>query len=78
MIYTRLITIAVEKKQYQTALEYIDFNIKQCDTKIDIPELAVNYSDKAEIMFQLNRYSEALQWADSSMVYTKMIGSPHI
>jgi tetratricopeptide (TPR) repeat protein len=76
LIYTRLVTIAIAQKQFKKALEYIDFNIKQCDTKTDIPELAVNYSDKAEIMFQLKRYSEALQWADSSMVYTKMIGSP--
>lgn len=76
IVYTRLATIAIERKEYTKAIEYIDLNLSNCDRSIDIPELAVNYSDKAEIMFQLQQYTAAMRWADSSMLYTKRIGSP--
>lgn len=76
LVYTRLATIAIEQQLFDKAIEYINHNLAQCDREKDIAELAVNFSDKAEVMYALKRYPEAMQWADSSLVYNKKIGSP--
>lgn len=76
LVYTRLATIAIEQRAFDKAIEYIDHNLIQCDRAKDIAELAVNFSDKAEVMYALQRYPEAMRWADSSLLYNKKIGSP--
>ncbi len=76
LIYTRLITLAIEKKDYPLALEYINNNLQICDREKDIPELAVNYSDKAEIYLNMKQYDLAKQYADSSLIFTKLTQSP--
>ncbi len=76
LVNTRLVTVAIEKKQYDTALYYINTNLALCNRNTDVAELAVNYSDKAEVYLNLSQFNEAKKWADSSLVFTLLTQSP--
>lgn len=72
--YSNLQGIAWEKEDYKKALLYLDSSFLYTD-KIDIPNLAINYFDKADLYIELKNYSRANQMADSALYYYNASGS---
>ncbi len=76
-VNNRLITVALKKGQLEEALKFIDQNISLYERSgQDLPELVVNFSDKAEVYFQKKEYDMAERFADSALIYTKLLRSP--
>ncbi len=75
LAYGNLQGIAWEKKDYATALLFLDsaFMFTEPD---DFEGLGTNYFDKADLYIELKKYPEAKRMADSALYYRKETGNP--
>lgn len=72
----RLNAVAQEKGQYQQAIQYLNKALALCNPRIDFPQLASIYSDKANLYKLLNNYNKAIVFADSSLFFNKKFNYP--
>lgn len=75
LAYSNLQGIAWEKKDYATAILFLDstFMFTEAD---DFEGLGTNYFDKADLYLELKKYEEANRMADSALHYRKETGNP--
>ncbi len=72
----RLSTIAIKKKEFDKALRYIEENLRLSDRQRDNSQVAICFSDRAEVLMLQNKFTEARFWADSALIYQKRTQSP--
>lgn len=75
-INNRLITVAIARKQFDKAQQFIDANLKLCDRSVDFPELHVTFTDKTNAFFAAGKNELAKIYADSALHYSKLLRSP--
>jgi anti-sigma regulatory factor (Ser/Thr protein kinase) len=75
-VNSRLAAVAIEKKEFDKALLHIELNLLKLNRQIDLPEVSASFNDKAKIYFATKQYSFALQFADSTLFYNKLLKSP--
>jgi tetratricopeptide (TPR) repeat protein len=74
-VFSNLEGIAWERGDLKKALLFLDSSFKYADSN-DFDNLGTNYYDKADILIELKRYTEAKQMADSALHYRKLNGNP--
>lgn len=73
--FTNLEGVAYERGDLNKALQWLDSSFSYTDSS-SYDNLGTNYYDKADILRELKRYTEAEQMADSCLYYRKISGHP--
>ncbi len=67
---------AHEKKDYKKALMYLDSSFMLLDNRKDLPMIATNYGDRADVLMEMGNYKEARRFADSCLLLHQQSKNP--
>ena len=75
--YNRMNGYAHENGNYPLALRYIDSSLQILKNTNDITLLAISYGDKADVLMEQKKYTEARRFADSCLKYKIAARNPN-
>lgn len=74
--FNKMNGLAHERKDYNTALLYIDSSLALSERTGDLAQRATSFGDRADVFMEQEKYAEARRYADSCLALHQLTGNP--